>query len=262
MGEGHRVRAATGARALAKTLSRTVAPVQIKLPRDDAGRALGAVQQDRFRGAGIACGGGKQAADRAAGIIDPAAHDVLSLHPVQAAGAGHRLHAGGGTCEAQRQIERVNGLRDQYPAAVAGIGAASGLIVIALLAPPRHGNFDQPDLAKRALSQHLREPPRRGAHPVLQDDAQRNMCRLADLDDPGGGLQRALYRLFHQDRLASCSQRLDRLDPRIGRRQHDGKIDIGIGGNLGHGFISFGRALSRLRDLLGESFGALGMARA
>ena len=61
---------------------------------------------------------------------------------------------------------------------------------------------------------------------MLQHYSQRYALTLAILDHDRRGLEGTFDGLFHQNRLAGFHKSVDRIDPGVGRRRQDRKIDI------------------------------------
>jgi hypothetical protein len=127
---------------------------------------------------------------------------VLRLHVVQSAGARHRLHGRHRPGQRQRQVDRVNGLRDQDAAAVARIGAAPGLVVIGLFPPPGHGNLGKPQRAETCRPAPARARP--ATPPACGAETRRPTARqpLADRHDLLGLRKGAAHGFFQEDRLS------------------------------------------------------------
>ena len=105
----------------------------------------------------------------------------------------------GRPASADQQVERVDGLGEQHAAAVARLGAAAGLVVIALRPPVVQPRRSADDLAEPALRMISRERRRCRAEAVLQHDAELDARLLRGLDQLSGALEADLQRLFQQD---------------------------------------------------------------
>ncbi len=94
---------------------------------------------------------GEERADGPVLETQPARDEILGFHAVHAGGGGQGHDVGDGTGEAQHQVERVDRLGDEHAAAVAGVGAATRLVVIGLRPPPGDVEFDRAQGAEAAL---------------------------------------------------------------------------------------------------------------
>ena len=157
VGEGHGVSPAAGAPGLAHNLLTAIAPVQRELPRTQPGHTFVAADDDKLSTAGVLSGRGLQRADSPAAQGQTGADEVLGFHIVEPGPHGHGLNPGHVTDQRQHQIEAVDRLRDQHTAAVTGESPPPRFVVVSLLTPPGHADFDQPHLAQRAVLQQRSE---------------------------------------------------------------------------------------------------------
>ena len=133
-------------------------------------------------------------------------------------GAGDREH----------EVQRVDRLGDEDPAAVAGVGAAARLVVVGLRPPPGQGDLHRREGAERARADEVGERARAGAHPVLEDDAEGDPRPLADLHQLRRGGGAALERLLGEDVLPGPRRRLDEAEPGVGRGEDEDRLHARI----------------------------------
>ncbi len=275
VGERHRVGAAAELALAQMLLGAAVLPEQLERAAGQDRGALGADDLDALGEARIGRGRRIERAERAVGEADAGADQILGLHAVHGRRAGERRHLDDGPGQALEQVERVDRLGEQHAAAVARLGATTGLVVVGLRPPPAHRYRGRRDRAERAVADQRFEAQRVGPKPMLQHQAERDPAAFRGLDQARGALDRDLDRLLEQHVLAGRRRALDQLEVRGRRAEDEQRLDglVGeqrierIGGRqlefLGDRVAARARAGEHTSDLdpVGEVEQALGVRR-
>ena len=150
------------------------------------------------------------------------------------------------------QVERVDRLGEQDAAAVARLGAAARLVVVALRPPVVEPGRGADDLAEPAFADQFGQRDADRAEAVLQHDAELYAAALGHIHEFLGPFEADLQRLFQQDMFAGFRSSPDEIEMGVGRREQQHRADRRVGKDR-FGAVADGEAVS-----FGKSLPALG----
>ena len=164
--------------------------------------AQGADHLDAFGAAGVMRGGGHQAARCALAQFQQGLHMVFGFHAVHTGAAGLGRHHAAHTHQGAKHVQAVDGLGDEDTPPVACQAAATGLVVIALRAPPGNAHRCRLNRAQALLVKQRLQARHPWAKTVLQHHTQLALLLLGQIDNGFGPRQRHIQRLFQQHMFA------------------------------------------------------------
>lgn len=197
------------------------------------GGAAGAVDFNADGKSGVGGSGGEECADGSGFKLQAGGKVVLNLEALVGGGAGEGPSTSDGAGEPKHEVEGVDALVHEGPAAVEGAGAApAARVIIFLGAEPGDAGLHTEDPAKGALFDEAVHAQAGGVETVLGDDADLAAAGLLRGEDAVAGGGSGVHGFFDKHMLAGVEGVHGTLGVQAAGRAKDDRVDGGVGEQL------------------------------